>query len=339
MGRALAPSQPRLVKIVAARKKTCAMSAKRSSIAQVKMVVALAAVNLAVVRAAPMEVVTYPTLWVLLGSFDFLIFWKLTLNRSLRAFHYTFLIVFVIAFVVMANFVATERLRPLGILVRWYQQLMGEKTNSISLGFIRIGEFWMDCFLTFTLACAIGLVATWLERRRDWDIAAFFRGALVGFGIANLLALIDGAALGWVVESPRTGRPRLPRRRQRPGPHRSELSIYKGRGCLQGQTRLGLGPHKLVSVRPDPIDRERLEPEPDAKVAKGHPRAYLKRELRPRNVLIAIEVSDNSLRREGTVKNRICAATGIPTYWIINLIVGCIEVYTEPTGPANGQNP
>jgi hypothetical protein len=78
------------------------MSAKRVSIGQVMMVVALAAVNLAVARAMPLEVVIYPPLWVLMGSIDFLIIWKLILTRSLRAFHYTFLIVFVIAFFVMA---------------------------------------------------------------------------------------------------------------------------------------------------------------------------------------------------------------------------------------------
>jgi hypothetical protein len=178
------------------------MPAKGASIAQVMMVVALAAVNLAVIRAAPSQIVTYPTIWVLLGSIDFVMFWKLILKRSLRALQYTFLIVFVIAFVVMANFVATERLQPLGLLVRWYQQVAGEKTNSILLlGFLRIGEFWMACFLSFMLACVTGLVAAWLERRCSWDIAAFFRGALVGFGIANLLAIFDGAVWGWMIES------------------------------------------------------------------------------------------------------------------------------------------
>jgi hypothetical protein len=201
MSWALAPSQPRLVNIVAAHKETCAMSAKPASIAQVMMVVALAAVTLTVARATPMEVATYPTLWVFLGTFDFLILWKLILHRSLRTFHYTFLIVFVVAFIVMANFVAMERLQPLRLLVRWYQQLAGENTNTISLGFLWIAEFWMACFLSFTLGCAIGLVAAWLDRRRNWDIAAFWRGALVGFGLANLLAIIDGAVWGWMIES------------------------------------------------------------------------------------------------------------------------------------------
>jgi hypothetical protein len=148
-----------------------------------------------------LEIVTYPTLWVLLGSIAFLIVWKI-LKRPLRAFHFTFLIVFVIAFIVMANFVATERFHPLGLLVRWYQLITGDETNSISRGYLQIGEVWMVCFLSFTLACAIGLVAAWLEECRDWDIAAFWRGALVGFGIASLLALIDGTVWGWVVDSP-----------------------------------------------------------------------------------------------------------------------------------------
>jgi hypothetical protein len=178
------------------------LTAKRVSIGQVMMVVPLAAVNLAILRAVPLGFVTFPTLWVFVGSIDFVIFWKLILKRSLQAFHYTFLIVFVIAFLVMANLVATERLHPLGLLVRWYQHLTAERTIGISLGFLRISEFWMACFLSFMLACAVGLVAAWLERRRDWDIAAFYRGALVGLGIAMVLALMDDAAWGWVVVSP-----------------------------------------------------------------------------------------------------------------------------------------
>ena len=49
------------------------------------------------------------------------------------------------------------------------------------------------------LACAAGLAAASLERRRGWDIAAFWRGALIGVLIAGLLATIEDAARGWVV--------------------------------------------------------------------------------------------------------------------------------------------
>jgi hypothetical protein len=70
------------------------MTAKRASIGEVMIVVALAAVNLAVLRATPSGIIEFPPIWVLLGLIDFLIFWKLILRRPLRAFHYTFLIVF-----------------------------------------------------------------------------------------------------------------------------------------------------------------------------------------------------------------------------------------------------
>jgi hypothetical protein len=172
------------------------MSAKRVSIGQVMMVVALAALNLALARAAPWDLILYPTIWVLLGSIDFVIIRKLILKRSLRAFHYTSLIVLVVAFVVMANLVATERLHPLRPLVHWYQHLAGENTLSISLGFLMIGEQWMAAFLSLLLGCAIGLVAAWLEKRRNWDIAAFLRGALIGVGIASLLSTVAHAAWG-----------------------------------------------------------------------------------------------------------------------------------------------
>jgi hypothetical protein len=177
-------------------------SVVRVTIGQIMMVVALLAVNLAVILAA-LEIDVFPqVLVVLLGSIDFLIVWKLILRRPLRSLHYVFLVAFVIGFFGMAVLVDTGRLYPLGLLVRGYQHLTGEETNSISLaGFLRVGEIWMALFLSFTLAGAMGLLAAWFERRRGWDIAAFFRGALIGFAVASLLAAIDGALWGWLVES------------------------------------------------------------------------------------------------------------------------------------------
>ena len=108
----------------------------------------------------------------------------------------TVLIVFPIAFFIMANQVAMERFHPLGIMVRAYQYCVDEKTKTTSLGFVEIGDFWMACFLSFVLAYAIGLGSAWLERRRGWDIAAVFRGALIGFGIAAVSSFLTRAAWG-----------------------------------------------------------------------------------------------------------------------------------------------
>jgi Uma2 family endonuclease len=86
----------------------------------------------------------------------------------------------------------------------------------------------------------------------------------------------------------------------------------------------------------NPVTTKSSEPEPDAKIVKGHPRDYLKRQPGPRKVPLAIEVADNSLKRDRTFKKRIYAAARIPTYWIINLVDRCVEVYTDPTGPTSG---
>ena len=194
--RLLKPSTAHPLKIVADRKETCAMSAKRASIAQVMVVVAMAAVNLAVIRSMPLEVVTYPTIWVLLGTIDFVIFWKLIAKQSLRAFHYTFLIVFVVTYVIVALVVSMERVSLLGPLVRWYQTIAGVNTIRNSFGLLWIAEFWTACLLSFVFAYAIGAVAAWLERRRGWDIAAFWRRSFVGFGVFTVLMLIADAATG-----------------------------------------------------------------------------------------------------------------------------------------------
>ncbi len=79
------------------------MSGRRVSIAQGMVVVALAAVNLANARATPWEIASSPGLWVVMGILDFLIVWKLILRRPFRAFHYTFLFVFVVAFFILIH--------------------------------------------------------------------------------------------------------------------------------------------------------------------------------------------------------------------------------------------
>ena len=175
--------------------KGATVSTRRASIAQVMFVVALAAANLALIRELPVGVSAYPTVWMISGVINFLVVWRLILNRGLRAFHYTFTIVFVIVSIVAINLVASERVHPLGFLVRWYQELSGGNTISIAQGHLWIGEFWVACFLSFTLALAVGLLAGRLERGRGWDIAAFWRGVLAGFGVAALVLELADATV------------------------------------------------------------------------------------------------------------------------------------------------
>ncbi len=170
---------------------TRVLHGKRFSIRQVMILIALAAVSLAILRAVPFDFLTFPTIWILVGILDFVIAWKLILQRPFKAFHYTAIVVAIVAFGVLANLAARGSIHPLGLIVRWYQQVSGEGMNSRSLaGYLRVGEIWAAAVFSLVLACAAGWGAAWLERRLSWDIAAFWRGAFVGLMIASVLALI-----------------------------------------------------------------------------------------------------------------------------------------------------
>jgi hypothetical protein len=71
-------------------------------------------------------------------------------------------------------------------------------------------------------------------------------------------------------------------------------------------------------------------PEPDLAVIQGQPRDYPDNPPDAKFVALVIEVSDSSLRRDRTVKQRIYATASIPFYWILNLQDRVLEVYTNP---------
>jgi Uma2 family endonuclease len=76
------------------------------------------------------------------------------------------------------------------------------------------------------------------------------------------------------------------------------------------------------------------EPEPDIAIVRGPQRRYHKEHPGPADTALVVEISDTTLRRDRTIKQRIFARAAIPIYWIVNLIDRQMEVYTEPSGPA-----
>jgi Uma2 family endonuclease len=85
----------------------------------------------------------------------------------------------------------------------------------------------------------------------------------------------------------------------------------------------------------EPLTGETSEPEPDVTVIRGDPRDYLQRHPEPGETPLVGEVADTSLRRDRGFKKQVYARAGIPVYWIVNLVDRQIEVYTDPTGPAD----
>ncbi len=70
------------------------------------------------------------------------------------------------------------------------------------------------------------------------------------------------------------------------------------------------------------------EPEPDLAVVPGRARDYL--DGHPATALLVVEVSDDSLRRDRIVKQRVYARHGIPEYWILALPDARLEVHRDP---------
>ena len=80
----------------------------------------------------------------------------------------------------------------------------------------------------------------------------------------------------------------------------------------------------------EPITLSNSEPEPDIVVVRGDTRQYLDRHPGAEDIDLIIEVSDTTLQRDRTVKKRIYARAGIAIYWIVNLVEGMVEVYSQP---------
>jgi Uma2 family endonuclease len=79
------------------------------------------------------------------------------------------------------------------------------------------------------------------------------------------------------------------------------------------------------------------EPEPDVAIVRGPNDAYRNRHPGPGDVTLLIEVSESTVARDRAEKLRAYAKGKVVTYWIVNLVDRCVELYTGP-GP-NGCAP
>ncbi len=84
----------------------------------------------------------------------------------------------------------------------------------------------------------------------------------------------------------------------------------------------------------EPFTTLESEPEPDVTVIRGRRADYPENHPLPHNVLLLVEVAESTLTYDRTVKKRLYARAGIPIYWIVNLIDKQVEIFTQPSGPA-----
>jgi Uma2 family endonuclease len=76
------------------------------------------------------------------------------------------------------------------------------------------------------------------------------------------------------------------------------------------------------------------EPEPDYAVVREPRSRYRASHPRPADIGLLIEVSDSSRVIDRTDKARVYAQAGIPVYWVVNIPDKRIEVFSQPSGPA-----
>jgi len=92
-----------------------------------------------------------------------------------------------------------------------------------------------------------------------------------------------------------------------------------------------VGEHGIVAVGNPVRLNQNSEPQPDFTLLR--PRAdYEARGPRPADVMLAVEVSDTTLRRDRRVKLALYARAQIPEFWIVNLETREVEIYRSPTG-------
>lgn len=72
------------------------------------------------------------------------------------------------------------------------------------------------------------------------------------------------------------------------------------------------------------------EPEPDITLAKRID--YSTRHPQGDDIFLTIEVSDSTLEKDRTLKQKVYANANIPEFWIVNLPEDVIEVYHKPAG-------
>jgi Uma2 family endonuclease len=112
----------------------------------------------------------------------------------------------------------------------------------------------------------------------------------------------------------------------RNAPH--DLAVALGHGELSRRL-----PPEWVPRGQSGVTTSDSEPEPDIAVVRGPQRRYAQQHPSPAETALLVEVSDSTLRRDRTTKQRVFARASIPVYWIVNLVDRQIEVYTEPSGP------
>jgi Uma2 family endonuclease len=88
----------------------------------------------------------------------------------------------------------------------------------------------------------------------------------------------------------------------------------------------------VLAGKPIRLPGRDSEPEPDRSVVRGTIRDYENRHPGPDDIAMVVEVANSSLQEDREMAAAVYGPSGIPVYWIVNLVNRQVEVYTDP-GP------
>jgi Uma2 family endonuclease len=111
-------------------------------------------------------------------------------------------------------------------------------------------------------------------------------------------------------------------------------------GCVINANRLfltQLGDRAVISPQNPVVIRPRSEPQPDLALLRRRAISYSRELPTARDVLLAVEVADTTVRVDRLVKGRLYAQAGIAEFWLLLAMDGAVEVYREP-GPDGYQS-
>jgi Uma2 family endonuclease len=77
-------------------------------------------------------------------------------------------------------------------------------------------------------------------------------------------------------------------------------------------------------------DRERNFPEPDLAVVRERKPDYEERHPDGDELILAVEVSDTSLRTDAKSKRDLYARAGVPEYWVLDIVNRRLIVHRDP---------
>jgi Uma2 family endonuclease len=110
---------------------------------------------------------------------------------------------------------------------------------------------------------------------------------------------------------------------------RSRASIVAGNKALRILWRMippGWHVAKGVPIRASDWSR----PEPDLAVLRGVVEDYDERDATADDTALVVKIAEAHLSADRTDLARLYATAGIPVYWIVNLVEGQVEVFSDP---------